>query len=164
MSVSELRIDAKRAFVLADRMKRGPFEHIEVLLSVFASEKSRVQQLSEAELDGIIARNSDRLEKYDRAIWKFDHVALTQCTVYPRMGERAWAEGRVHEVAEKFKRLEPLTSRIWSMKLFASLFSIELPIVILSEGSILRIDDGSHRAVAMHLSGIQRAAAWIGTL
>jgi hypothetical protein len=161
---TEPREDAKRAFVLANRMKAGPFDSVELFQTILAAEGTRVQHLSEVELDAIIARDSVRLTKYNRAVWNLASVQLSRCNVYRHMGDRVWAEGRVHEVAERFKRLEPLTSRIWSMKQFAKLFSEDLPIVILNESNVFTIDDGSHRAVAMYLNRVGQAIAWIGVL
>jgi hypothetical protein len=158
------RTEAKRAFVLADRLKGAPFVSIELFKAVLAAEKSRVQQLSDADLDGIIARDPKRLEHYNQATWKSDRVVLAACKVYPRMGERAWASGSVRVVAEQYKRLEPLSSRIWTMKHFSGVFESQLPILILKTKRHFHIDDGSHRAVAMALCGIEKVDAWIGEL
>jgi len=48
------------------------------------------------------------------------------------------------------------------MKVFAYLFA-ELPLIILRKGGKLEIDDGSHRAIAMYLSGITDVQAYIGS-
>jgi hypothetical protein len=162
----ESRIAAMRAFVLSDRMKRGPFDNVELFAIVLSAEKQRVQALSEVDLRSIIDRDHERLENYCSAAWRFEVVELANCSVYPQMGERAWATGNVPEVVEKFERLEPLTSRIWSMKCYVEFFKSSdwLPILILQRGSELKIDDGSHRAVALRLSNIQKTGAWIGTL
>jgi hypothetical protein len=80
------------------------------------------------------------------------------------MSGRAWAEGCVFEVAEQFKRHEPQASKIWDMRQFADIFSARLPVIVLKTASGLRIDDGSHRAIAMALAGITRVSAWIGML
>jgi hypothetical protein len=157
-----LRTEAKRAFVLADWLKGAPFDSIEVFQPVFAAEKSRVQQLSDADLDGIISKDLKRLENYNKAIWNLGRITLATCFVYPGMGGRAWAKGSVRDVAEQFKRLEPLTSRIWMMKHFSSVFEAQLPILVLKKNSNFHIDDGSHRAIAMALCGIEKAAVWIG--
>jgi hypothetical protein len=162
--MSEHRIEAKRAFVLSDRLTAAPFDNIEIFLTVLNEEKSRIQVLSVTELDSIIGRDRERLHNYNVAVWKFDKLQLGSCFVWPEMGRRAWAQGTVCEVAEKFKRLEPLNSRVWNMKLFSSIFEGQLPIVVLRKNSKFQIDDGSHRAIAMALSGIQTVSAWTGTL
>jgi hypothetical protein len=164
MSHSYSRVEAKRAFVLNDYLKAGPFDNIELFLIVLASEKSRLQQLTETELDCIIARDRHRLENYNRATWALERVKLGTCLVYPRMGQRAWAQGTVSDVVEKFKKFEPLTSRIWVMKQFRSVFEVHLPILVLRENAKFQIDDGSHRAIAMALGGVEYAMSWIGTL
>jgi len=156
------RTEAKRAFVLADMLKGAPFSSIEVFQPLFATEKSRVEKLSDAELDSIIARDPIRLQNYNKVTWKLDHIMLGACSVYPRMGGREWAKGSVCDVAERFKRIEPLGSRIWMMKNFSIVFEVQLPILVLTKGSEFHIDDGSHRAVAMALCGIKKVAAWIG--
>jgi hypothetical protein len=159
-----IRTEAKRAFVLADRLKSGPFDSLEVFQAVLAAEKSRVAQLSDGELDSIIARDPRRLQEYNKATWNIERIMLGACFVYPKMGGREWARGSVCDVAEQFKRLEPLVSRIWMMKHFSGVFEAELPIMVFTKSSNYHIDDGSHRAIAMWLCRIERIAAWVGEL
>jgi len=158
------RTEAKRAFVLADRLKVGPFDCLESLKRSWTVERSKVQQLFDADLDRIIAPDPKRLGEYDRASWKLDRIMLAQCFVYPKMGERPWAEGTVENVAEEFKTKEPPDSRIWKMMPFSSFFEAQLHILVLKEKSHCRIDDGCHRAIAMSLSGIKQITAWVGNL
>jgi hypothetical protein len=170
------RIGVKRAFVLADWLKDAPFDSAEIFRAILEAERLRVERLSEADLDSIISRDSKklteserlkdsrRLTDYNKANWKREMIELRVCSVYPRMGERPWAQGFVPDVAEKFKRLEPLASRIWAMKRLDEIFAFELPIVVLRSSPCLHIDDGSHRAVAMALCNIESVSAWIGTL
>jgi hypothetical protein len=160
-----MNIEVKRAFVLADWMKAAQRceseREFDVLL---ASEGARVRSLSEPELDQIIGKDRHRLERFETFAWIVDEKCdLAKCWVYHRMGGRSWAVGTVQEVAEKFHRMEPLGSRVWRMKLFAMYFKSQLPLIVLNQQGVLRIDDGSHRAVAMWLAGVTQATAYIGT-
>jgi hypothetical protein len=81
------------------------------------------------------------------------------------MRDRAWAKGCVPAVAELFKHHEPKGSLIWNMCKFSDVFSSRLPIIVsVLSPSTLMIDDGSHRAIAMALTGLRSALAWIGEL
>jgi len=158
-----MNIEVKRAFVLADWMKAaGRCRSEEEFLALFASESTRLARLTEGEFDQIIARDQSRLKRFETLEWELDSTPLGDCYVYPRMGDRAWAEGQVRDIAGKFVRQEPPSSRIWKMKLFAALFR-RLPLIIVVRGKNLEIDDGSHRAIAMFLSGIKDANAYIGS-
>jgi hypothetical protein len=125
------------------------------------TEQKRVAQLTEEQVDQIVTRDESRLRRFQELEWDFRRVTLGECQVYPRMGKRAWAVGRVSDVSSAFTQMEPTTSRIWKMKLFASLF-LRLPLIILQKGQTMEIDDGSHRAIAMYLSGIREAPAYVG--
>ncbi len=157
-----MNLDVKRAFVLADWMKAASrCESGEEFLSLLDSESLRLASLPEGELDQMILPNQQRLRCFNSFAWTLGSVPLADCYVYPRMGKRLWAEGHVKDVSEKFTRLEPSSSRIWRMKLFASLYN-RLPLIVMREGAKLKIDDGSHRAIAMYLSGTTDAKAYIG--
>jgi hypothetical protein len=158
-----MNIEMKRSFVLADWMKAAKRckseEEFRILL---VSEKSRVSLLCERELDQIIGRDESRLERFEHSNWKLEDVAVSDCIVWPEMGGRPWAVGSVREVADRFLRMEAAGRRVWRMKLFAGFFASEIPLIMFRRNGRLEIDDGSHRAVAMHLAGIARAKAYIG--
>ena len=157
-----MRLEAKRAFVLADWMKSASrCESEEEFLVLLYSEQKRVAALAEAQIDQVLARHEPRLIRFQTRRWELGNVALSECYVWPEMGKRPWAVGRVSEVAAAFRELESTTSRIWKMKLFARMFT-HLPLIILQTEQRLDIDDGSHRAVAMYLREIQDAPAYIG--
>ena len=157
-----MRIDAKRAFVLADWMKSARrCESEEEFVVLLDTEQKRVAQLTEEQVDQIVTRDESRLRRFRELEWDFRRVTLGECQVYPRMGKRAWAVGRVSDVSSAFTQMEPTASRIWKMKLFASLF-LRLPLIILQKGQTMEVDDGSHRAIAMYLSGIREAPAYVG--
>jgi len=157
-----MNLEVKRAFVLADWMKSAHrAESEEDFLRLLSSESARLVRLTEREIDQIIARDEKRLERFEILSWTLGKVSLKGCFVYPHMGERAWAVGKVDEVAPKFIRLESFSSRIWKMKLFARLFC-KLPLIVLKSDGQLKIDDGSHRAVVMFLAGLKSAPAFVG--
>lgn len=158
-----MRLEAKRAFVLADWMKSASrCERQEEFFALLRAEQTRVSELREAELNQIIQRDEDRLSHFQTLVWELRTVQLGECHVYPQMGKRAWAVGSVSEVAPLFKRLEPALSRIWRMKLFAACFT-ELPLIALQKSDKLSLNDGSHRAIAMYLAGIRDVQAFVGT-
>lgn len=155
-------INAKRAFVLADKLKRGPFDTREAFLDSMKRLSEEIASLDASDIDSLVGRDQRRLNHYNQANWAFEGLDLNTCHVWPRMGNRVWAEGCVFDVAQKFKTQEPQASRIWDMRQFADIFSERLPIIVLNTTTGLRIDDGSHRAIAMALAGITRVSAWIG--
>lgn len=157
-----MNLEAKRAFVLADWMKSAcRCRNEDEFLVLLDDESKRLLITSEKELDQIIARDRSRLNRLDTFVWRLETVSLADCYVYPRMGERTWAVGRVAEIAKKFTAQEPLSSRIWHMKMFASLIA-RLPLIIVKKESKYEIDDGSHRAIAMFLAGLREANAYVG--
>ena len=156
--------EAKRAFVLADRLTAGPFDSRERFLESLERFSAEVVTLSAAEIDSIVGRDHRRLCDYSRATWRLDVVDLRRCCVWPGMGGRAWARGSAFRVAEMFKQYEPRDSRVWNMKQFADIFSVKLPVIVLEVPPQIGIDDGSHRAVAMALAGLTKVSAWVGRL
>ncbi|HUE73649.1 MAG TPA: hypothetical protein VMP01_22415 [Pirellulaceae bacterium] len=156
--------DAKRAFVLADKLKAVPFDGRQPFLDAPERYRQEVHGLPMTQIDSIVGGHQPRLRDYSRASWSFGVFDLRRCVVWPRMGERSWAVGSPVAVAELFKDREPADSRIWNMKRFADVFASRLPIIILDRGTEVRIDDGSHRAVAMALVGVTQVSAWIAVL
>ncbi len=159
-----MNVDVKRAFVLAEWMKAAErCDSEREFYVLLVSQQRRIDALSEPELDQIISKDHGRLERIEEWEWKLDErFELAGCRVYERMGGRPWAVGTVREVADMFQRMEPLGSRVWRMKSFAVYFERELPLIVLDQDGVLRLDDGSHRAVAMYLSGVKQAKAHIG--
>ena len=158
-----MSIHVKRAFVLADVMKMAQScQTEESFLALLKRKKLRVDMLPESRLNRIIGRDADRLRRFDECAWVLRDVPIDECLVYPGMGGRPWARGAVGDVADIFCSKEPADSRIWRMKSFAEIYRMSLPIIVLEQGSLLSIDDGSHRAVAMRLCGIETAKAYVG--
>lgn len=158
-----MNIEVKRIFVLADWMKAAErCDSEEDFRSLLSSEEIRVAGLLESELDQVISRSESRLKRFEELDWTLDEITLADCAVWDRMGDRPWAVGTVREVADKFLRMEPSGSRVWRMKLFASIFSSQLPLIIVHLSGKFAIDDGSHRAIAMRLAGIKKAKAYVG--
>src|SRR5215813_666374 len=160
-----LKRRVKEAFMVANKLKAGPFHSHEALLTLIENSEREVTSWTEDEIDLLIAQdNPSRLRDYDGAKWKLDRVDLDSCVVWPRMGDGPWAEGCVINVADLFRRNEPHESRIWDMQKFGDIFSSRLPIIVFPVGPTVKIDDGAHRAVAMALAGLKSSVAWIGLL
>jgi hypothetical protein len=153
--------EIKEAFVLADRMKNGPFNELGKFQENLQSQREQVQSLTVIQLDEKIARDSIRIKQYNSASWFRCRIKLADCLVWPRMGGRQWAEGTVEKVAIEFRRRKELEDKIWKMVAFANFFESALPIIVLQNQSI-KIDDGSHRAVAMALANLSEAEAYLG--
>lgn len=160
------RRHAKEAYLIAERLKDGPFDSHEALLSALEHTKQHISSLSDPDIDNYIGKqNPPRLGFFDRAEWQLGTVNLSECVVWPKMGGRPWASGSVAAVAEMFRLKEPKDSRIWTMQTFSDFFSSHLRIIAFTGGPLqFAIDDGSHRAVAMALAGRNSAPAWIGRL
>lgn len=156
------RLSAKRAFILADRLKVGPFDSPGSLLAAVEAAAVEIDGLPEAEVDRIISTDPERLERCNRARWRYAPVGLSQCRVYSRMGERAWAVGTVGLVARRFSSEATDADRIHRMIAFAKVYAERLPLILFRDGEGLRINDGNHRAIAMFLAGIRTAPAWVG--
>jgi hypothetical protein len=156
--------NVKQAFVLADRLKNGPFDNHSAFLAAVDRHGADVAGLPTSEIDSYVGRDPRRLHDYNRAVWHFDSLDLRKCRVWPGMGGRDSAHGYVTDVAELFKTKEPLASRVWEMKRFAAIYSEKFPIIALRIRSETIIDDGYHRAVAIALAGTTNVSAWIGTL
>lgn len=158
-------LNAKRSFVLADMMKAGPFGCLNFFMTRLEQCTIEVAAMSATQVDTIIGtRDPKRLRDYSAAAWRFADVDLPACRVWRGMGGRDWAMGCVPEVARLFLSREPRQSRIWGMKQLSHIFKGRLPIIVLSQDGLLHIDDGSHRAVALFLSGSNTTTAWVGEL
>lgn len=157
--------EVKRAFVLADWMKWAEnCDNEREFIALLRSERMRIHTLNESELNQIICEDPHRLNRFEKLTWKLEEqFDLATCRVYDRMDGRAWAIGTVREVADKFDRLEPAGSRVWRMRSFASCFQSELPVIVLIKNGEPILDDGSHRAVALYLSGMTHTRAYIGS-
>ncbi len=156
----------KETFVIAERLKDGPFDTHEAFLASLERSKREVTSWPDCELDAFIgSQDRVRLDFYNRARWRLDSVNLDTCLIWRRMGGRDWAEGLVPAVAERFRSLEPEGNPIWRMQKFGELFALQLPIIVsVLNPSTRMIDDGSHRAIAMFLAGLKSTLAWIGEL
>jgi hypothetical protein len=160
--VAALR-SVKEAFVVANKVKSGPFTSEDVLLTSIDKLKREVHSLPDDEIESLVTDHVRR-DYFNRAKWRLDRVDLNECEVWPRMGDRDWAEGSVAEVAELFRSNEPKESRIWEMQKFAKIFASELPIIVFVCPGKLSINDGCHRAVVMMLAGCTSTLAWVGTI
>jgi hypothetical protein len=153
--------EIKEAFVLADRMKAGPFDELQKFRENLQFHKEQVSWLSDAQLDEHIAKDSVRIKRYNLASWIRCWVKLASCSVWQEMGGRQWAKGTVEKVATELRHRKEPGDRIWGMVPYANFFVSELPIIVLQNQTI-KIDDGSHRAVAMWLANFSEAEVFLG--
>jgi hypothetical protein len=150
----------KDACVLADMMKAGPFDSQEGFMASLQRFRTQIRAFSDAQIDAKI--HLDRRQRFDIATWKLEKIALPNCCVWPQMGSKVWATGSVHDVAAQFKALVPPDKQIACMLRFTHLYESHLPIIVIKTNSRLEIDDGSHRAIAMAINGIETVTAWVG--
>jgi hypothetical protein len=61
--------EIKEAFVLADRMKDGPFNELAKFQESLQLQREQVQSLTVIQLDEKIARDSTRIKQYNSASW-----------------------------------------------------------------------------------------------
>lgn len=156
-------LNPKRVFVLADAINEGRFETIDSFLVCLRARMAEISAYSDAQVDSIIKKWPPRFAAYEEARWEFKQLDLNKCFVWTGMGGLAWAKGCVFDVATLFQQYKPSDNKVWEMMRFVDIFSSQLPIIVLKNQSGLWIDDGSHRAVAMALSGIRKVSAWVGT-
>jgi len=162
------RTAAKRAFVIAEMLKRGDFDTEGSLLASLERVQRELASWQEPEMDAFIRdRDPNRFDNFQRATWRLGTVGLDKCVVrwHGGMGHLGdWATGNLMEIANRFREKEPRESQVWNMRKFAKLFSLQLPLIVfVVSPSTFAIDDGCHRAVAMVLAGVTSSTAWIGT-
>lgn len=161
---AELR-DVAASFLLADQMKKGPFDHVK-FLERLATIRSGLDATSCEELTAKV-EDSARRKRYLHGDWKLAIVDLDQCHVWPSFGGRAWAKGTVKSVCQDFERRANRQDKV-----FKIIRSIELPLALLplivirfnDDDRSFRIDDGSHRAVAYYIAGFRQALAYVGSV
>jgi hypothetical protein len=153
----------KEAFVLANRMKDGPFT-VDGFVEQLCRHAEWVESLDAETLDSFVT-DEHRLRRYNEGTWTLRQVDLDRCTVWPTMGGRAWAKGPVDKVTELLRRHGNRSDRIWQMAEHVNLFRATLPLVVIAskrDATKLRIDDGCLGAVACYLAGVHQAIALVG--
>jgi hypothetical protein len=154
-------------FRLADDLKSAPPDPAAFRAAAHASATRLADEPTEALLQGIEAGDGTRGRIYRSGTWTAGRVELHLCSVYPRMGGRVWAQGSATSVATRFRRQHFLPDRVWAMAGGIDHVLGRLPLIVVRDSSDLdwvRIDDGSHRAVAAVLAGMETAPALIATV
>jgi len=133
-------------------------------VKVLQAQKKKIGRIKDGEIKEKLKSDSYRYEGYQAATWSLRKISLKYCSVFPNMGGREWAFGTIHDLLPRFRDpvFESPQSQIWALKKMAALWAAHLPIIVWQKGSSLRIDDGSHRAMAMALAGIDEVEAYVG--
>jgi len=150
---------------LAETVGELTDETLSRFLTVLTLERDAILALPDADIDAKIGvPDAVRLRRYNSADWVVESVDLSTCFVHDRMGSRDWLGSvPVPAAASLILAREGEASRVWEMKGKATLFLINLPIIVLGGQTGRRIDDGSHRAVAAWLDGCHELTAFVGT-
>lgn len=156
-------VTVMRHLLLCNAMKSGPFNPEAAALAAISFKREAIATMSDANVIAAVEDSHRRL-RYQKARWSFLDINVADVHVWPRMGGRHWATGTVASLLPMFRVREAGDSRIWSMGPLASLFSDHLNILVIREAGLLRIDDGSHRAVAMALAGRLKSRAFVGSI
>jgi hypothetical protein len=150
-----------RAFLLAEELKRAPADR-EAFRAELEAQRKKLAALSGTELFKLI--EADRRKRIELGSWVFTIINLDRCAVWPGMGGEEWARGAVAKISGQFpskaqpgNRSRPIRERI--SEIFA-----EFPIIGIrtrSDHTRIRIEDGSHRAVAYYLAGFRQTFAYV---
>jgi len=155
-----------RLFLLADALKPAPGTTYTgpELREKLALAGNLLLEMSPAEARERV-HDDDRRRRFGSVSWEFGRVALRPCRVWPEMRGRH-LRGSVEDVLPYFWRAQKEEPDVENMRAIAPIFSAELPIIIIRvrrpTGPVDRIDDGSHRAVAMGMDGQREVWAWVG--
>ena len=165
------RRDVKKAFVLAEMLKDEAcrFTTEEDFRSQLGLTRHEVNLMNEESLNDKI-EDKARLKYFNHSNWEFHHnLCFLQLEVWGCMGNMSWV--KVGDTVKQVKNQiddysnEINVKRIKNMKRFARIFQKDLPIIYTKNyHGESKINDGSHRAVAMALAGIEKADVWVGTL
>lgn len=113
MNPSRTPRDVKEHFLLAQRLREGPFAE-PGWSAALKHHQAEISHLSDAAIDALIA-DPLRLEQFNRGTWHVGMVNLSHCTVHPKMGGRKWASGTVPMVAIECVKRDDRTDRLWEM-------------------------------------------------
>jgi len=156
----------KEAYAIALAMSAGPFDESSYV-SRLAAERARVVSLPDSRLD-LEVTDDLRLRRISEGTWTLRPVELSNCAVWPEMGNRKWAMGLVPTMATQLQKPDHRDDIIWTIaRTTARITHSVLPLIVIRRKSSpehFRIDDGCHRAVAYWLVGYREAMAYVGTV
>jgi len=151
-----------RAHILAERLKTAPADR-EKFRAALAEERKKLAGIGGLELLRLV-EDQDRRKRIEKGTWVFAVVNLDRCAVWPGMGGEEWARGGVSKIAGLFPSKSSPGNRTRAIMERAPDIFAELPLIAIrtrSDHSRLRLDDGSHRAVAYYLAGFRQAFAFV---
>jgi hypothetical protein len=150
-----------RAFLLAEALKKAPPDR-DVFRSLLEEERKRIAALNFKDLFGQI--DADRRKRFETGQWVFTVVSLERCAVWPGMGGEEWARGPVHKISGLFPSKAMAGSKTRIIRERIQEVFAEFPLIAIrtrSDHSRLRLEDGSHRAIAYYLAGFRQAFAYV---
>jgi hypothetical protein len=150
-----------RAFLLAEALKKAPPDR-DAFRTMLEEERKKIAALSFKDLFGQI--DADRRKRLETGQWVFTVVSLERCAVWPGMGGEEWARGPVHKISGLFPSKAMAGSKTRVIRERIQEVFAEFPLIAIrtrSDHSRLRLEDGSHRAIAYYLAGFRQAFAYV---
>lgn len=134
-------------------------------LAMLSAERERLSALPVADLlaHERISIYKPRQRRFKRGSWELGRVELERCKVWPS-SSRPWCDG---SVADAVAKLGNSDHRVRDMATIAEKLVAQLPLVALrfeGDPTRFRLDDGTHRAIALYIAGAREAPAYIGTV
>lgn len=191
-------IEVIRSFYISDKLLKEMFDSNEELTVKEVEAKLKVkvkfaEKLSQNELIGYLAkRYAIKFDNYLNSTWELKNVSLSDCGVWPRMGDfpEEMTYGNVVDTANCIKiYLKNKSLLNWKMEKLLYIENIMkysktilkyMPIIVFEDNLIRKnrflnpkniekykecmydIDDGSHRCVTFVLMGLKTTKAYVG--
>ena len=150
-----------RAFLLAEELKRAP-RTAKPSARSWKAQRKKLAALSGTELFKLI--EVDRRKRIELGSWVFTIINLDRCAVWPGMGGEDWARGPVAKISGQFPSKAQSGNRTRAIRERVQEIFAEFPIIGIrtrSDHTRIRIEDGSHRAVAYYLAGFRQVFAYV---
>jgi hypothetical protein len=150
-----------RSFLLAETLRKAPPDR-DSFRALLEEERKKIAALSIKDLFAQI--DADRRKRFEMGQWVFTIINLERCAVWPGMGGEAWAKGPVHKISGLFPSKAMPGNKTRAMRERILEIYAEFPLILIrtrSDHSRMRIEDGSHRAIAYFLAGFKQAFAYV---
>jgi hypothetical protein len=125
------------ALILADRLKAGPFDP-EGFRAKLASERERLAGLFAPKADQAVT-DAARREHFTAATWVLAVVDREDCSVWPRMGQKPWAEGLLPKVAAASPTKAGAEDKLWQMATTIRLAFADLPLIVFRRRAVAQV-------------------------
>jgi hypothetical protein len=150
-----------RAFLLAEELKKAP-ANFDAFRTMLETERKKLAGLSGENLFKLI--DADRRKRIEAGSWVMAIVNLERCAVWPGMGGEEWARGPVTKIAGQFPSKAKPGNRTRAIRERINEVFADFPLIGIrtrSDHNRIRLEDGSHRAVAYYLAGFRQAFAYL---